>query len=165
MRKQVITKFIAVALCFALALSQSACGKDSINEAIGNFVNAVKAARQVTTVQNRYGGLSNDDYRKRLILFDKVYETTDRLSDEIIKLKEINDTNRVQVLDLIKSVNAAVAELVASGTLNVKNDKSKAEFAKWSLVASAGIASIQIAIAAAKKPINTEDLKIESVKQ
>lgn len=156
-------RFIALFMGAILALSQIACGKDTINETIGTFVDAVKSAREVTTVQNRYGGLSNEDYAKRLVLFDKVYETTDRLSDELIKLKEINDTNKADVLQFIKDVNVAVAALVASGTLNVKNDKSKAEFARWSLVASAAISSIQVAVAAAKKPINTTELKIESV--
>lgn len=161
--RSIKNKILTVLAAFVLAFSQVACGKESINETIGTFVDAVKAAREVTTVQNRYGGLSNEDYAKRLKIFDKVYETTDKLSDEIIKLKEINDTNRADVIQLIKDVNVAVAALVASGTFNVKSDKSKAEFARWSLIASAGISSIQVAVAAAKKPISTENLKIESI--
>ncbi len=162
--RNIKTKITVAFVSFILAFSQVACGKESINKTIGTFVDAVKAAREVTTVQNRYAGLSNADYDKRLELFDKVYETTDKLSDELIKLKEINDTNRIQVLQLIKDVNTAVAGLVASGTFNVKNDKSKAEFSRWSLVASAGISSIQVAVAAATKPISTEGLKIEGIR-
>lgn len=155
---------IAVAfVSFILAFSQIACGKDKIEKSIGTFVRAVKSARQITTEQHEYGHLTDAEYVLRLKAFLKVYETTDILGDRLVAFGEINATNKVEVLALIKDVNASLIELAKTGNLGIKNDKAKAEFVRWALVASVTLSGIQAAVAASTKPVPTAELKIENL--
>lgn len=157
-------KAYALSIILLLASFGSvSCGKDSLEKSIGTFTRAVKSARQITTTQHTFGHISDADYASRLRLFLKVYAATDKLGDELVKFGEINDTNRIEVLRLVRDVNAAVVDLINTGSLGVKNDKSKAEFTRWLLVASATVSAIEIAVAAAKKPVSTSNIKIEAI--
>lgn len=166
MRKTVIGKYIAVvAIVLGLLLSQSACGKDSVEKAVTKTVRAIKAARQVTTEQHEYGHITDAEYVARLRLFRSVYVSADTLGDELAKYGEINNTNRDRILTNLRSLNAAVNQLVQSGDLGVKDPKSKANFAKYALLAAGTLSAIEVIIATAKKPIDVKEARLQRISE
>lgn len=140
-----------------------ACGKNSVEKAIYTTVRAVKAARQVTTAQASFGDITNEEYAARLKVFRNLYISIDTLGDSITKFGEINATNKQDVLQGIRNVNAEVVKLINSGNLGVKNPQRKAEFTKWALLASGTLSSIEVAVAASQKTIKTKDVQIEKL--
>lgn len=155
-------KFVLIALSVFLTFSQVACGKDNVEKSIAVFVRGVKAAREATTEQYEYKYITAEQYKSRLLLFKKVYITTDALGDKLVEFGEINATNKIQALTLVREVNAAVIELLNSGNLGVQNEATRAKFNTALLSASATLSSIEIVIAAVKKPVPTANIKIEA---
>jgi hypothetical protein len=156
-------KLLLITLSFLLAFGQMACGKDSVEKSIAVFTRSVKSAREVTTEQYEYKYITAEQYKARLLLFKKVYVSTDVLGDKLAEFGEINAANKLQALALVREVNAAVVELLNSGNLGVNNAATRAKFTTALLSASATLSSIEIVIAAVKnKPIPTDGVKIEA---
>lgn len=153
---------LSVALLFGVA-SQSACGKDSVEKAVGSFVRSVKVAREVSTLQYNEKYITPEQYASRLEAFKKVYIATDVLGDKLVEFGEINAANKLEVIGYIQKVNDAVNELINSGNLGVKNETTRAKFNTAMFTANATLSSIKVVIAAVQKPINTENVKVEAV--
>lgn len=155
-------KLLLITLSFLLAFGQMACGKDSVEKSVAIFTRSVKAAREATTEQYEYKYITAEQYKARLLLFRKVYISTDVLGDKLAEFGEINASNKLQALALVREVNAAVVELLNSGNLGVENQATRAKFTTALLSASATLSSVEIVIAAVKKPIPTAGVKIEA---
>ena len=154
-------KITLIVMSVFLAFSQVACGGDKIEKSVAVFTRSVKAAREVTTEQYEYKYITAEQYKERLLLFKNVYIATDVLGDKLVEFGEINATNKLEALRLVREVNAALVALIANGNLGVTNEQSKARFNAVLFTATATISSIEVVIAALKEPINTENLKIE----
>lgn len=155
-------KTVLIVLSLFLAFSQVGCGKDKVEKSIALFTRSVKVAREVTTEQYEYKYITAEQYKERLELFKKVYVSTDVLGDDLARFGEINATNKLQALALVRDVNAAVIALLNSGNLGVKNENTRAKFTTALLAASATLSSVEIVIAAAKGPIPTADIKVDA---
>jgi hypothetical protein len=160
--RSIKSKATILIMSIFISLSQIGCGKENIEKTIAIFTRSVKVAREVTTEQYEYKYITAEQYKARLELFKKVYITTDVLGDKIAEFGEINSTNKLQALALVRDVNASVIALLNSGNLGVKNEATRAKFNTALLSASATLSSIEIAIAASRKPIPTSGIKIEA---
>ena len=165
MKTNVRTKILVVLLALFVAVSNVACGKDSIEKTVATAVRAIKSARQVTTEQHEFGSITDAEYASRLKLFRSLYISVDALGDKLTAFGEINATNKQSVLEAIRGVNAEVVQLINTNNLGVKNPQKKAEFSRWILLASGTLSSIEVAVAASKKTINTKDVSIEKLPQ
>lgn len=159
------TKLLVILLTLSVALGNVACDKSSVEKSIATTVRAIKSARQVTTLQHSSGYITDEQYRARLVFFRSLYVSVDALGDKITAFGEINATNKVEILAAIRGVNAQVIDLINTSNLGIKNPQSKADFSKWVLLASGTLSSVEVAIAASKKTINTKNVTVEKLNE
>lgn len=157
-----VKKYLFVPV-IALALLVSACGKESLEKANLKVVTSVRAARQITTLQHDFGQITDEAYVKRLQGFKKVYNASDKFADLFVEYDEINGTNKQKFIEGAQYFIETIEQLLADGTLGVKNDASQAKFKAYLNVAYATLSSAKVVIAAVDKPVPISDVKVTKI--
>lgn len=143
-----------------VAMLLSACGKEQIENTFAKTVVALRSARQVATVQHKYGHIDDAAYKSRLLGFDSAFDAVNATGDTIAGFGEITPGNKQQVLDQVNSLATTIDKLIADGDVGVKNPDSQRDYRRWLLLSKGIVNSIKIGVAAIDKPVLVKDLKI-----
>lgn len=157
------TRMIVTVLLMALSLNAVGCSKEKIEKSLGNLTTAVKSAREVTTVQHKYGHITDEQYVERLEKFKAAYKAIDTLGDNIVQFGTIDEASRPTFLQNVRDLNKTLVALIQTGEYGVKNPVSKAEYTRWILLASGTASAIEVAIAASKTPVDVKGVKVEKM--
>lgn len=161
--RELTPKQVATPLILCVMFVSQACGKEQIENTFAKTVVALRSARQVSTVQHKYGHIDDAAYRSRLLLFDSANEAVNSVGDTIAGFGEITPGNKQQVLDELNNLATTVDKLIADGNVGVKNPDSQNDYRRWLLLVKGLINSAKVGIAAIDRPVQVKELKLAKV--